>query len=165
MLFFLAICTTGAAPSLGLMVSLSTGLVGKLVYTVISPVVVTLVWRRALAGLAFNDDAVRVRTTVWTRVLPWADIRGFVVDTADLNPGELLARLRYHKWDDASLYGMWILLRDGELVATPLRYGPLPIVRYRGANTSYPFASTSENLYPDQIQVVLDTLNGKLIER
>ena len=82
MLFFLAICATGAALSVGLMVYLSMGLVGKLVYPVISLVVVTVVWRRALAGLAFNRDAVRVRTTVWTRVLPWADIRRFVVDTA-----------------------------------------------------------------------------------
>jgi hypothetical protein len=165
MLLFLAICMTGAAMSVGLMVCLSTGLVGTLVYAVISPVAVTIAWRRALAGLAFNDNGVRVRTTARTRVLPWEDIRRFVVDTADPDPMELFARLQYHKWDDASLYGIWILLRDGELVATPIRYGPLPTVRYGGINTSYPFASSSENLYPDQIQVVLDMLNGKLIEQ
>ncbi len=86
-------------------------------------------WRVFLVGLSIGDRGVRLRSLTRTRIVPWARIRGFVVDFADPPPKELIARVLGNQWDDNAAYGLFVELTDGSLVPAPIRLGPPPDTR------------------------------------
>jgi hypothetical protein len=158
LLYLIAVGLTVIVLSIGVPIAFSASITGWLVYLGVSLVGLTLGWRAALTGLCFDDKGVRVRTLGLTRILPWTQIRRFVIDEADLSPIELNVRFRYGQWQDNALYGIFVVMKDGRLIGTPLRCGPPP----KSPTLRDGLWDSNELLSPREVQYILETLHHEL---
>jgi Bacterial PH domain len=162
-----AICSTLLFPCIGFGVLVATssalspwGWLAATFGALVIAAIIAVQWRQVLAGLAVGDAGVRVRTVLSTRVMPWSEIRDFVADEADPGPWEWLARTGTWHWHDPAVLGVFVKLRTGELVRTPIRLGARPTFTM-GTNRWTP-GGPDEFLYSYQGQAVLAALRQQL---
>lgn len=120
-------------------------------------------WRQVMAGLAVSDTGVRVRTVLRTRILAWSEIQDFIAEEADPGPWEWWARMSNWRWQDSAVMGMFIKLRDGELVGTPIRLGTRPTFTTR--HGPWTPGGPDEFLYPHEGQALLIAMRQRLAQQ
>jgi len=165
----LAACCTSVLGFIGLVAVLTMpalsvrGWMVVVICIIVGVAIVVMQWRQAMAGFAISDGGVRVRTVFVTRVLPWSEISDFVAEEADPGPLEWLGRMSFWKWDDPGVLGMFIELHNGELIGTPIRLGPRPVMgnpRFGG-----PPGGQDEFLQVPQGQALLTALRQRLADQ